>query len=357
MRGSRCGVAITIVTLLSACSSGSVTERPDGKPVGLVGCAEPGSVVAAFTASDEGVGFPYESPESPRGPNVWTMTADGAVSPLTDDDRSADPWLSRDAERVYFTRAVELGDRSPTELWVHDLTTGREELVIETDGGQIIAPEESPDGSRVAYAASSRDDLQTYIFVKQLDDPAPPARIPTQATSASIQTRRDPTWSPDGRSLAYLLNEEQATWTVRVFDFESQSDTMLYAPPYAGSPYVSGLEWSPDGASLLVTESTLAERRFTRTTVAVEIDAGSGERSIVAENLYREVTLASADGTVLRAVGRTLDQLGPFDSVHPVLATWTGPNDMTVEELPLDFSFAHQLTLAHCSFAHGGTPP
>jgi dipeptidyl aminopeptidase/acylaminoacyl peptidase len=62
----------------------------------------------------------------------------------------------------------------------------------------------------------------------------------------------NPVWSRDGRHLAYSSNARDGrSWDVYVLDVESgESRRVMEATPEAG--YLATLDWSPDGASLLV---------------------------------------------------------------------------------------------------------
>ena len=132
----------------------------------------------------------------------------------------------------------------------------------------------SPDGRRAAAAAWVCDKLEG----------APSTRIAlVDVASGDLEIvttgpRSDsmPKWSPDGRTLAFLSDREQAYINrLRLLDVDSQTDRST--PEIAG--FIEYLDWSPDGSALLLGVaaygSELAGAQGAR---AVGLDSASGER-------------------------------------------------------------------------------
>jgi dipeptidyl aminopeptidase/acylaminoacyl peptidase len=111
-----------------------------------------------------------------------------------------------------------------------------------------VGPDLSPDGRRVAFAVVAADEqedrLRSSIWVAALDGSSPPRPF-TEGPSD-----RSPSWSPDGRWLAYLS----------VTDDRPDHAHVRLAPLDGGAPYrlgdlpgpVSQLAWSADSKRIVV---------------------------------------------------------------------------------------------------------
>jgi dipeptidyl aminopeptidase/acylaminoacyl peptidase len=105
----------------------------------------------------------------------------------------------------------------------------------------------SPDGSRAVAAAVVCDALQglpsTRLALVDLGSGA------IEIVTNGPRSDSSPKWSPDGRSIAFLSDREQAHANrLRILDVESRSDR---ATP-AVDGFVESVEWSADGRSLLL---------------------------------------------------------------------------------------------------------
>ena len=116
--------------------------------------------------------------------------------------------------------------------------------------GQLAA---SPDGRYVAAAASICDALEG---LSSRDGGSTTRLVLVDLASGEMETlthgpRSDsaPKWSPDGRTIAFLSDREQAHVNrLRLFDLESRTDRA--APMVDG--FVEALQWSPDGNTILL---------------------------------------------------------------------------------------------------------
>jgi Tol biopolymer transport system component len=109
---------------------------------------------------------------------------------------------------------------------------------------QAILPRWSPDGQRIAFVASRPGSLW-HVFVIDKDGGVP------QAISSSEESQTDPSWSKDGRTIAFSHNAEIAFHQpyserdesyIGMFDVKSREITRL-----AGSEGIRAPVWSPDG--------------------------------------------------------------------------------------------------------------
>lgn len=120
---------------------------------------------------------------------------------------------------------------------------------------QIEAPELSPDGRHVIYVvrsiepkAGANDDwtYHTHLWLAAVDGSEAPRRLTFGATNNTA-----PTWSPDGRRLAFVRNQPGERPQIHLLSLdggEAQPVTRLETG--ATRP-----RWSPDGRSLLFTSS------------------------------------------------------------------------------------------------------
>ncbi len=236
-----------------------------------------GNTIAFVTARGAGTGE-----DAPR-PQLWLLPADGGEArqiTTARDGVSGYVW-SPDGSQIAFlttdtlTREQEAkrrrrddpqvyeGDFRLSHIWVVDVANGKTTKV--TSGAFTVsgAPSWSPDGKRLAFAASPtpmiRDERRdAYV-----------AEVATQAIER-LTTTNDvegtPQFSPDGKLLAYaMLSHEFAPHkdgimprTLRnaklvTYDLATRTPTSLGRPDFdvsAGQP-----RWSPDGKELWFTAS------------------------------------------------------------------------------------------------------
>jgi len=136
------------------------------------------------------------------------------------------------------------------QLRVHDAFEPLRVVPLTTFPGEETYPTLSPDGKQVAFAWSGpkQDNFDIYV---QLIGSGDPLRL-----TSDPATDYSPAWSPDGRWIAFLRGERLG------------NSELLLVPPLGGQerrlaeiqgreggispPY---LAWSPDGQSLIVTDS------------------------------------------------------------------------------------------------------
>jgi len=147
------------------------------------------------------------------------------------------PRLSSDGRRV----AVEVGEES--QVWLYDLS--RETLTRFTFEGNTNAnPTWTPDGKRIAF--NSNREGTGNIFWQLADGSGGLERL---ATSES--TRVPMSWSPDGQLLAFI--EANPTtgfdiWVLRMGDASAGSGQVRKAQPFLRTPFnESAPRFSPDG--------------------------------------------------------------------------------------------------------------
>ncbi|MEV0679044.1 amidohydrolase family protein [Actinosynnema sp. NPDC050436] len=215
----------------------------------------------------------------------------------------AGPALSPDGRTVVF--------KALNDLWL--LPVGGSPKQITRDGFHESDPAWSRDGTRVAYASDKAGTIDLYA----LEVATGAERRLTSLPGAEIA----PTWSPDGRSLAFQDQNAQ-TFTL---DTASGATTRVLGPLNTpGRP-----SWSPDGRTLAMAVSAAERNQI------LLLDLASGTTKTVEPAPFASVSTRGDDGPVWSPDGRAL--AFSMDSTVHVLpvdpsGTPTGPARQVTRE-------------------------
>jgi len=120
-------------------------------------------------------------------------------------------------------------------------------------------PAFSPDGRQVAYIAQDEKERNFNVYVKLIG-----AGQPLRLTSNSEQ-ERFPTWSPDGRYIAFLRNTEQGNDVYLISALGGPEHKLTEAAAYDCT-----VSWSPDGELLAIADQIASKEPISISVVSLE---------------------------------------------------------------------------------------
>ncbi len=174
--------------------------------------------------------------QHPEG--IWVVNVDGHGEPRFIAQGNLAAWSPNGREMAIheYTDSEEL-------IWVLDLITGDKRVIFRRSGGGIgYKMSYSPDGTRLAFGWSpSRVRSGRKIYLLDLRD----------GTLSQLTTRSGhndyPTWSPDGKMLAYVAEAGQETSIMIVRADGRCSVRLLKMSTWRD---IRGTAWSPDGRKI-----------------------------------------------------------------------------------------------------------
>ena len=234
-------------------------------------------VIVFIHAPDGGAPWPVE--------DIYSMDAEGAnVKALTNDGHSHNPAWSPDGQRVLFVHDSVLQGRPaykekkqyesyhPVELFVMD-RDGTNRRLLRRMEPVIYGAAWSADGRTIAISALPEafanrpqpgDPMRAGLYLLPADGQGEPRLLFRNALT--------PSWSPDGKQLAFSVEQPRGRWAIHVANSDGSNDVQLTDPPLmAGSP-----SWSPDGKLIAFDEFV---RQRNQQVFVMDAD-GSNQRQI-----------------------------------------------------------------------------
>jgi dipeptidyl aminopeptidase/acylaminoacyl peptidase len=208
-------VKLTPETMNSGVSIGDPSYSPDGR-------------VLLFTSNKSG------------RQKIWVMRADERAPRqlIGDEGGEAAPVWSPDGRLIAFTRTTG----GQPDIWVVN-ADGSGLRQITNDKEDERAPAWSPDGRRLVFMSSRAGSADVWTVAVE---GGAPAQL-TEKTNAPDETRFAACWSPDGRTIAYVSNRSEYfaddLWLV---DVQSKVSRRLSLDVHV----MASPSWSPDGKYL-----------------------------------------------------------------------------------------------------------
>ncbi|MDH4143356.1 MAG: hypothetical protein OEV61_12170, partial [Chloroflexota bacterium] len=255
--------------------------RPDGTGLHVVAPRITGERQVHPDWSPDGSRLAFSVEDGDGTWDLWTVSVDGSDAERIVDCsapcRSADhPAWSPDGRAVAFERVISSGSMSRSTLEVHDLGSGKEEVVLETlDGRGLQGPRWSPDGTRLAFEELRREpgDVDgemsgSRIAIVELSGAEP---IVSPVTDWALDAG-DPDWSPAQDDLiaftapATPTSDRAELWTIRTDGTEPRAITDFGT----GERSASDPAFTPNGRTLIFAMTRAGQAEAVMATVGLD---------------------------------------------------------------------------------------
>ena len=174
------------------------------------------------------------------------------LSRLTNSGNAIDATISPDGKYIVYV----LSDRSQQSLWIRQVSTANDKLVVPAARVGFFGITFSPDGNELYYALKANLDAGTLY------------RIPVLGgTPVKVSEKIDGpiSFSPDGKQFVLIRgnypNAGESALVIANVDGSNERDLVVKKSPQRFSPlFFTGPSWSPDGEIVASTVSTVGAR-------------------------------------------------------------------------------------------------
>jgi Tol biopolymer transport system component len=192
-------------------------------------------------------------------------------------------------------------------MWPHTIApngSGRRKMPGYLDGYMGLNPTMSPDSARFAFELHNAGvETGGKIVVKPVDDSAG-ARIVSEGEAQA------PSWSPDGRMLAWQAKDPNGDWRIAIHDIET-GDTKLMTP--AGRSFTRPT-WRPDSQAVICGGEMAVYEVSTTGSVQVAYSVEHPRTAYVGAPSWSPETISRQAGTRRRLLCEACERDNPIDS-------------------------------------------
>jgi Tol biopolymer transport system component len=240
----------------------------DGKVTRLKSTAQQYPSIGGFSTDGRFIVYALPSSAGATNGGVFVLAVDGSseATLVRDGANNRQPFFTPDGRSV-----VYVSDRSGTnDLWTVPVAERAAPQLLRANLGDVVGLGFSRAGT-FFYGTTTQD---ADVYVSRRGQAASDFQAPARATDRFAGANRAAVWSPDGRLLAFLRGRDDANASIVVRDVTTGDERIVPTRFEHGIQLRWGVEWFPDGQSLLVSEGQDRKRTFWR----INVVTGRAER-------------------------------------------------------------------------------
>lgn len=185
----------------------------------------------------------FASTRNSHNSHLYIKSVNGStITQITDGpSNDAQPQIDPAGRRIAFA-----SDRAGQwDIWVID-SSGRNPIQITNSPAPEMHPSWSPDGKRLVFCRVDPRENRNSLWVVELDNPG---------VKRLIGEGLFPSWSPDGGKIAYQRARARSSRYFSIWTLDIKDDEVLFPTEVAANPSGALIAptWSPDGRQIAFT--------------------------------------------------------------------------------------------------------